>query len=174
MRIFDKISAKLLLVLCLSIISLSIISCSGTNTSNTNVSSTAANQSSNSNTRAVKDDVAELSTMINFPEQPEEGVWREESVNQKGKKLTAVLKFSNEGVAKTIASAEKRKPAERTEVDVEEWFPEELTAQSQLSATETLKGNVYAANDFYNAPYTNGKLIRIQDTNYFVLELDAF
>jgi hypothetical protein len=37
-----------------------------------------------------------------------------------------------------------------------------------------LKGAAYAANDFLQSPYNNGKLTRINDTNYFVLELFSF
>ncbi len=46
-------------------------------------------------------------------------------------------------------------------------------AQSELSGDETLKGNSYAANDFLQSPYEAGKLTRLEDSNYFILELSA-
>jgi hypothetical protein len=145
------------------------------NNSNPNNSSAQANNvnAATGNSNLPKDDSAELEMIVKLPEQPEDVAWREEETS-KGKKLTAVLKYSAENAAKIIASAEKNKPPEQTEIDTETWFPEELTAQSQLSGNETLKGTAYGANDFLNAPYVQGKLIRIQDTNYFVLELTAF
>lgn len=175
MQILGKNSTSFPLALFLLIISLFVVSCTNPNAGNSSGNSNVANRNANAdNSRAVKDDVGELNSLINFPESPEEVVWREETVSQKGKKLTAVLKYANESIPKVIASAERHKPAAQAEIGVEDWFPEELTAQAQLSGNESLKGSVYAANDFYNAPYTNGKLVRIQETNYFVLELTAF
>ena len=154
-----------------------------------NVNSGASNQTVNSNTNSsanlnIKDDVDELGTIIKLPIQPEEAVWREEnqakdtndnsvSPAPTDKKLVVVLRFSKEDAAKIVAQAEKYKPADREVINNENWFPSELTAQSQLSGDETLKGTTYAANDFLQTPYSDGKLTRIDETNYFVLELFA-
>ena len=152
------------------------ISCSDPNNGNSNANSNSVNQSADrKNLIAVKDDVAELSTLIGMPETPDDAVWREETTaNPQGKKLTGVLRYSDENISKIVALAEKNKPAQQTELGTEEWFPEELTAKTQLSGNESLKGIAYGANDFYNAPYKNGRLVRIQDSNYFVLELTTY
>ncbi len=65
------------------------------------------------------------------------------------------------------------KPAAEADIDAETWFPAELIAQSQLSGDESLKGTAFAADDFLHEPYNQGKITRINDTNYFVLELTA-
>ena len=37
--------------------------------------------------------------------------------------------------------------------------------------TTTLAGQSYAANAFYQEPYTDGRITHIENTDYFVLEL---
>ena len=150
-----------------------------------NSNSAASNQAVNSNTNSnIKDDVDELGTIIKLPLQPEESVWREENQAKAAndnsvppappdKKLLVVLRFSKEDANKIVAQSANYKPAAREIINNEIWFPSELTAQSQISGDETLKGTTYAANDFLQTPYSDGKLTRIDETNYFVLELLA-
>ena len=113
-----------------------------------------------------------LAKIIKLPFAPEEATFTE--TGSKDKKLVAVLKFSAADAAVITANAEKYKPPVASDIDAEMWFPPELIAKSQESGDEVLKGNEYAANDFLQPPYINGKLTRIGDTNYFVLELTAF
>ncbi|MDQ3042529.1 MAG: hypothetical protein M3R11_09180, partial [Acidobacteriota bacterium] len=70
-----------------------------------------------------------------------------------------------------VASAERYKTPAPADIDAEDWFPPELVAKSQESGDASLKGIGYAANDFLQPPYSNGRLTRINDTDYFVLEL---
>ena len=181
MQLFRKIRSNFPPV-CLLLINLFLLdSCASSSPANSN----AVNQTTNTNAKnssAASDDIAALAALVRLPEIPEEVVWREEVLenreasdqNSKGKKLTAVLKYNDADAEKIVALAEKSKTAEKTEIGTEDWFPEELTAQTQLSASESLKGTAYGANDFFNAPYSNGKLTRIEGTNYFVLELTSF
>lgn len=156
--------------------------------SNSNPNSTANSQNrktanSNSKTNPVKDDIEELEMTIKLPFRPEDAVWREESLGkQEGdnrvpspneKKLVAVLKFTKDEANQIVAQAEKFKPAAPATISAESWFPNELIAQSQTSGDETLKGTAYAANDFFQAPYLDGKITRIESADYFVLELFA-
>lgn len=119
-----------------------------------------------------KDDIEEFGKIVNLTLLPEEAVWRETNWQNK-KKLLAVLKFSAQNAQTVAAQAEKLKPAAPSELDAEDWFPPELIAKSQESGNGALKGNAYAANDFFLNSYNNGKITRIGDTNYFVLELTA-
>ena len=127
----------------------------------------------NENKIPPNDNVEELERIVKLPFHPEEATWRETDLNtpEGEKKLTAVLKFLSEDANKIVQQAEKYKPATAVDIDAEDWFPAELIAQSQLSGDENLKGKSYAANDFLETPYTNGKITRIDDTDYFVLEL---
>lgn len=142
-----------------------------TNQANTNQAKITAN-----------DNVEELETTIKMPFHPEEALWREDnytvregenSAGQNAKKLTAVLKFSPEDAAKIITAAEPKKTVTQTTLAVETWFPAELVALSELSGDDTLKGNVYSADQFFQTPYLDGRLIRMENSNYFVLELFA-
>src|SRR5215203_248956 len=132
--------------------------------SNSNQANQVANNAANSN--SVKDDVDELEMTIKMPFHPEEAVWREEALGKSNtdrvpgptdKKLVAVLRFLKEDADRIAAQAEKYKAAAPETITPDSWFPAELVAQSQTSGDETLKGASYPANDFYNAPYTDGK-----------------
>ncbi len=174
--------AKLLFGLALIIILLN--ACAGNQKANIN-SSAPTNDNSNSNTAIiVKDDIEELGKIIKLPAAPEEATYNEFTLNDRssaprtpspnGKKLIAVLKFSDENASQIAANAEKYKPAAPADVDAESWFPPELVARSQETGDSALKGVEYAANDFLQAPFINGRLTRINDTNYFILELVSF
>jgi hypothetical protein len=139
---------------------------------NANLTANGANSATNANANATKDDAEEFGRIVNLSVTPEEVAWRESDA-QNQKKLLAVLKFSSENAQTIVSQAERHKPAAQGETDAENWFPPELVAQSQQSGDEVLRGNTYAANDFILEPYKTGKLTRINDTNYFVLELSS-
>lgn len=151
--------------------------------SNQNSAASGDSQNVTQNNR-VKDDLVELNRVINLPFEPVEVVWQEDNPAHKNaknqsiassekseKRIVAVLQFTSEDSARLVAQAEKYAPAKSAVIDAESWFPVELIAQSQLSGDETLKGNSYAADDFFLAPFTNGTLTRIDNTNFFVLEI---
>ncbi len=145
------------------------------NKANANANTPKISETANSDsekTNPPSDNVEELLDLVRLPEIPEEVVWLEDK-NSKPKRLVAVLKYTAQTAPKIVALEEKNKPPEQNEVGLENWFPEELTAQAQLSGTETLKGTAYGANEFFNIPFGNGKITRIEGTDYFVLELIA-
>ena len=153
--------------------------CPSNNGKNDN-SNSAYSVNSNTSANNVKDNIDELEMTIKIPSHPEEAVWREDisgkTVDNRipgpnDKKLIAVLRFLKEDAEKIVAQAAKYKSAAPETISPESWFPAELIAQSRTSGDETLKGSAYAANDFFNLPYSDGKITRIEGTNYFVLEL---
>lgn len=142
---------------------------------NGNLAQSQTNQTANNNAQSVNDDVEELGKIVKLPLAPEEATWREEDLNVPvRKKLTAVLKFNDQDAAKIVAQTDNNKTAKASEIEAEDWFPAELVAQSQLSGDETLKGSTFAADDFFQPPYNKGNITRINNTNYFVLELTTF
>jgi hypothetical protein len=152
------------------------ISCGSQTESNVNgnSNSNAAANTNNENSNVSNDDVAALGSQVLLPIVPEEVVWREENVKDSNdKKLIAVMKFTEEDAKNLVAQVEKHRPAEAVEIETEQWFPAELIAQSQLSGNESLKGNAYAPTDFLQLPYKNGRLVKIENSNYFVLELST-
>lgn len=138
-------------------------------------------QSANANNAAnlAKDDPRELNQLVRLPFEPDEDatVWREMPLTKEStdeKKLVAVMKFTEEEAQKLIESASKYQPApQNVQATTETWFPAELIAASSVSGNDTLKGTAYAADDFFQAPYTQGRLIKIDETGYFILELTA-
>lgn len=123
------------------------------------------------NTQAAKDDLAELNSIIRLPYVPEDVVWREETNKENHKKLVAVMRFSPDDEKSLIEKAKSYREPEATETTAEDWFPPELIAQTELYGDETLKGISYSAKDFIQMPYKTGRLIKILNSNYFVLEL---
>ncbi len=133
------------------------------------------------NANSAKDDIEELGKIIKLPFLPEETSYWEENLsdayssNQNSvphtKKFVAVLKFSPENAAQLVSHIEKIRSPIDSEIDAENRFPAELIARSQLSGDETLKGKSYAAEDFLQTPYKSGKITRVENTDYFVLEL---
>lgn len=173
MKTLRKSCASLLLI---SLFFLSQ-SCFKTTTANQATGSNANTSTANTGEPASdkpNDDMAELALLIRLQGNPDDVVWKEqERGDPKTKHLTAVLSYSSEEAQSIVNLVQKNRAVEKAEVGSQPWFPEELTAQSQLSGNETLKGTAYGANDFFNVPYGSGRIVRIDGTNYFVLELTA-
>ena len=171
-------SAQKIIIIFVIAIFFAACSPSETITSNSN----QANQTAAANSNSVKNNPDELEMLIKLPFPPEDVDFREDALGKTNnervpgptdKKLVAVLLFKKEDADKIVAQAEKIKAPTPEIINTEIWFPAELIAQSQMSGDETLKGLSYPANDFYNAPYSDGKITRIEGTDYFVLELLA-
>lgn len=156
--------------------------CAGDDARNSNVSNSNAVANGSAPVEIVpQDDVEELGKIVKLPVVPEEATYIENVLNDKNaaprraapdeRKLVAVLKFTAGNADQLAAQSERPAPAD---VDAEMWFPPELIAKSQETGDEYLKGTAYAANSFMQPPYINGRLTRINDTDYFVLELASF
>jgi hypothetical protein len=60
-------------------------------------------------------------------------------------------------------------------VDVEPWFPDAVKKLARKNDDATmLEGAAYEADSFLRAPYSSGKLVRVGETNYFVLKIFSF
>ncbi len=165
-----QLAPKIFITLVISVFFAACSSGEGNSENSNSTNSNANSANSNTNAVAVKDDVDELEMTIKLPFHPQEAVWREENA---GKKLVGVVRFLKEDANKIVAQAGSYKPPAPEIINTESWFPAELIAQSQTSGDETLKGLSYAANDFLQPPYSDGKITRIEGTDYFVLELFA-
>ncbi len=138
-----------------------------------NATNSGVNSNSNTATVPANDKDEELEAMIKMPYPSDETLWRDETGPDQKRKLTAVLKLSSEDAQKIEESSSKTAVPQAVEIEAESWFPPELVAKSQESGNETIKGKAYQANDFFQAPFTQGRISRIDGTNYFVLELYA-
>jgi len=157
---------------------LTLNACSGNEIGNVN--SVATNSNSNRAAIVPIDDVEEFGKIVKLPVAPEEATFYEFDLSADGssrpsvpnaKRLVAVLQFSGENANTLVSTLNNAVPLD---VDAENWFPPELVAKSQETGDASLKGVSYAATAFLQPPYLNGRLTRINDTNYFVLELLTF
>jgi len=155
--------------------------CSGIETANDNRA--APNANPNAAVIVPVDDVEELGKIVKLPYAPEEATFYEFDLSAdansrpsvpNAKRLVAVLKFSAENADGLVADVGKNTAPAPFDVEAENWFPPELVAKSQETGDETLKGVSYPATAFLQPPYTNGRITRINDTNYFVLEMLTF
>jgi hypothetical protein len=149
--------------------------CSGNKIAGDNSSVPNSNRTANTISEIVaRDDVEELSKIIKLPAAPDEATYSEIKLSggaPNNLKLVVILKFSTRDANQIATVAEGYKPPALADIDAEDWFPPELVAKSQETGDASLKGVEYAANDFLQPPYASGRLTRINDTNYFVLEL---
>ena len=130
-------------------------------------SSSVSNQASD-NANSAKTNVEELGVLVHIPFETEDIVWKDD---QMSKNLVAVMRFSPADSAAIVADAEKIAPPKSVNLASESWFPAELIAQSDMSGDDTLNGKSYAANAFFQEPYTSGTISRIEGTEYFILEV---
>jgi hypothetical protein len=146
-----------------------LIGCSG-QTVNSNAANSAAADSTNAASAGPKDNIEEFGMLVRLPFAPEEVAWKEKPEQ---KKLTAVIRFSPENAQKMAAEVAKSgQPAPAT-ITVESWYPNELIAQGELTGESTVKGQSYSAEPFLNPPYTKGKITRIENTDYFILQISS-
>jgi len=145
--------------------------CGGSANSNAeNSGGTASSNSANDNANSPKTNAEELGLLVNMPFETEEIVWKED---QQHKKLIAVLRFSPEDSKKFVAEAEKIKAPEKVTLSTETWFPPELIAQGDMNGEDNVNGLAYPANAFFQPPYTEGRITRVEGSDYFVLEVSA-
>ena len=160
---------KTLLIL-LTILAVSLMSACGApdGTSDSNAANNANSPQANSN--AAKTNVEELAILINVPYESEEAFWKDDPQN---KRIVAVLRFPPNEASRLIADAQKIRAPQKVSINPESWFPQELIAQSDMTGDDTLSGEAYPANAFYQDAYNDGRIVRIDETDYFVLEMSA-
>jgi len=160
--------ARFFAILALFLSALGSLACSGNAGKNANSQAAATANHSIDNPNSPKTNVEELGLLVNIPYTPEDIVWKEDAAH---KHLTGVLRFSAEDAGKLVAEAGKIRAPQNVSVPVESWFPDELVAQADMSGDSSLKGVSYAANNFYQEPYVDGRIIRVEGGDYFILEL---
>lgn len=134
-------------------------------------SNSAANQRPGSQANAnnqPRTNAEELGLIAKMPYETLDIVWKAYPAT---KRVLAVMRYSPADANKIVAEAGGN-PEGQT-IQVETWFPDELIAQSEMSGDNALKGIAYPATAFYQEPYTDGKITRVEGTDFFVLELKA-
>ena len=157
----------------------SIQALTGCSASNSNSNSAANNANANASSAepeklGVKDNSEELGTLITFSLETEDLAWKEfPAKDGQPRRVLAVFQLTSEDARKLIERAAKIRPAKQASIATEKWFPTELTTQSEMNSDEGIPAVSYAADEFFLAPFTEGTLSRIDNTDFFVLELIA-
>ncbi len=116
------------------------------------------------------DDVDDLAEVIKLPLLPEDVTWQQFEMSG-GKKIIAVIRFKPEDTAIVLAQSQA---GEKAELAAERWFPQELTAQSDISGDQVLHGTIYATNAFYKDSFNKGRVTKLDGSDYFIVELKNF
>ncbi len=120
----------------------------------------------------VKDSAEELGELVKLPFEPEEVTWKE-IASGNNKKLLAVIRFTPEDSKKVVEHAAKLKAGEPVSIPSERWFPAELVSQGELRGDDQITATAYPADEFFMPLYSEGRLSRVQNTDFFILELTA-
>ena len=124
---------------------------------------------------AAKDNPEELGTLVTLPVKLEDVAWREQTVTapdgRDRKRLLATFQLLPEESQAMVEAAEKHGPGQDRRIPTEDWFPPELTTQSEMSADEGITVRSYPAKDFYSSKYAEGTISRVGNSDFFVLEL---
>lgn len=144
--------------------------CGGTGNRSLNSSGVQSSNQPNENVNAVRSNVEELGLIVNVPYETVDVVWKEDKAR---KRITAVLRFSPVDSTRLVGEAEKIRRPEGASISSETWFPAELIAQSEMGGDDNLNGRSYAADQFFQEPFSSGRIVRIENTDYFILELSA-
>lgn len=142
------------------------------------------NQNMNQSTAKAetKTDIEALAKTINLPVRPQEAKWQSKTMGTNATPsvpgpsdyvLTAVLKYSDSDVQELIKKL-NAVPTDKklANAEVEEWFPEEVKkAAKTVEGKEKIEGANYAPDAFLRSPYSNGKVLRVGETNYFIVKV---
>ena len=147
-----------------------LATCTTSDPTNSNTGANAANQAAANSEKKGNDSAEELGSLVLLPFEPEEVVWR--TIEADGKKRLVAVVLLTEADHRTF-SAKHGAPGNDVQVNVEPWFPVELVTMGETSGEMIIGGKASPAAEFYQAPYTAGKVVFIPDTNYLILDLQS-
>ena len=135
--------------------------------------STSANSEANqaaSVPKKANDKAEELGLLVNFTLEPEDIVWLQV---ESPKKIVAVFRLDEEDTKKLMEQLTARSQGAPKSITVDDWFPAELVTGGETTGSSTVDGTAYPADDFYQAPFSQGTITRIDNTDFFVLEVSG-
>jgi Fe2+ transport system protein B len=141
------------------------------------------NQSTQKNAE-VSTDIDALAKAMNLPVRPTEAKWQAKALGNTENRapgptdysLTAVLKYNDAEAQELIKKLESVPVEKKTaNIEVEGWFPEEVKKnQKTVDGINRLKGANYSPDAFLRSPYSGGRVVRVGETNYFIVKLLTF
>ena len=108
--------------------------------------------------------------LINFTLEPEDIVWQQ---SESPKRIVAVFRLDQEATKKLVDQLSARSQGAPKTIAVEDWFPPELVAGGEATVASTVDGTAYPADEFYQPPFSQGTITRVDNTDFFVLEIAA-
>ena len=120
--------------------------------------------------KKANDKPEELGMLINFTLEPEDIAWQQ---SESPKRIVAVFRMDTEDTKKLIDQLTARSQGAPKSIAVEDWFPPELVAGGEATDASTVDGTAYPADDFYQPPFSQGTITRINNTDFFVIEISA-
>lgn len=120
--------------------------------------------------KKANDKPEELGMLINFTLEPQDIVWQQ---SESPKKVVAVFRLVGDETERFADQLKSKSPGAAKSVTVEDWFPAELVAGGETTGGSSVDGTAYPADEFFQTPYMQGTITRINDTDFFVLELSA-
>jgi hypothetical protein len=115
----------------------------------------------------VRDDEEGLLSYMSFGAVAEEVMW----VRNDEESVTAVIRCSPENCNALVGSLQVTEAPVSVSIEVSEWFPAELKAQASTSPAGNLKGTEYPAGRLLTPKAESGRIIRVEDSGYFVADL---
>jgi hypothetical protein len=148
----------------------------GNSAANNHTDQANANRAVEPGMDGARDNEDELATLVKLPYEPEDLVWKEFPATGDGnsvRRVLAVFQFTPADAKKVVENASNVRPGSPVRLPSEKWFPKELITQTEVSGEEGIKATSYAADEFLNAPFNTGTLSRVDNTDFFVLEVFA-
>jgi hypothetical protein len=158
---------------------LSTASCAGEPASNTDEIPISEAANRNKPVQTTFDNPEEFLALVELKYEPVDVIWKDEPLQAGGdqggitRKFLAVFRLDPSDANALASELAKGSEPKAVEIDIAQWFPTELVTQSELGGTSSLKGLEYSATSLIKEPFSSGRLIRIEETDYFVLELFA-
>jgi hypothetical protein len=177
-----EMAASTILRVCFTLVLASfVLSCSSYDDGRSNLPNPPSDRAAaniDSLSSGPKDNPEELSMIVKMPVEAEDAIWLETPAGPRDaeadqRKLTAALLFTSANAEKVVNESAKYGRPEDVVIEIAEWFPVELISQNELSGGTGLSGSSYPADAFFQEPYVTGRLIRINGTDRFVLELSS-
>lgn len=118
--------------------------------------------------KKANDKPEELGMLINFSLEPEDIVWQQA---ESPKRIVAVFRLDQEETKKLVERLTAVSQGAPKTITVEDWFPPELVAGGEATDASTVDGTAYPAQDFYQPPFSQGTITRIDNADFFVIEI---
>lgn len=145
-----------------------LASCSSPSGSSNDAANSGNRKADISSSNTANGNAGELGMLINFTWEPEDLTWNR---NEQKKLVTAVFRLDADDQKKLLEQLAAKPQGARKEIQLEEWFPAELIAQGESAGGSSVSGNAQTAEDYFQPPYNEGTITRIEGTDFFIIEV---